>query len=333
MTDVDRMLRDDAATWNNTSAVEPPSLESMIDIVFRDAARPRRLRRGLAMALSAAAVLAVGVAVWASHDTKRADSAQPSSRTHAAAAPAPTGAAPPGVASSVLDHGQALPYVGEVPWRDAVLDASDPSAVFIMADWDRMTARFRQCAKPVERLVVTDTSDTPSVLIAGYAAPFSGICATAGNPLQRIRVKMPRTGVTTLFDVATSTKHAVLDPTTAPRIIALPDGFAKASSEWDEQTGIVRASYSSASGGAIWIDRGTPAAIDGEGPLDGTLLITFDIGGATATIRSVPSLESHQFTIDWTTSANERFVTTVSVPNAQQPPSTRELEAMSRSVQ
>lgn len=333
MTDIDRLLRDDATRWSESPLATPPNLEAAAQRAIGDAGVSSRSRYLVAVSGSAVAVIVVtAIAIGASRH--HAPQSGPTQVSPAASSDGPL-PVPAGVPSSVVNQsGVRLPYAGAVPWSNAIRDPNDPNAIYVMADWSALSAAKGLCAVPTERVAASGEGSKASILVAGYALPSlpSGVACGGTEPLpQQLRVDLPGgTSPDQLIDAATSASHSALDPASAPAIASLPSGLGSRTVRWDEETGVITSTYPHPPGGSIWLDSGTPTALNQQNPPHGAIVTTFLIGDATATIHRVGG--RNQFAVYWQATPSRAYVLNVGLPASNQQISLAEVESLCRSV-
>lgn len=284
----------------------PESEPVRLQDVARRVRRTRRTRVGLAAVLVSAATAGVVVPLAVSTNVG-----------HTARVTVAEGLTPP--PTTTVD-GRAIPYVGTVPWADAVIATAQSTTVTIFADGDRVGGDA--CGLPTERVQVRQNADSVVVLVAGYAQPLPpGVgCAGVGHlpQLQPIRLTAPL-GTRRLIDASTQVAHAVLDASGVPTLTGLPAGYVPQPVQWDEKTGEVNRTWattpptSSTSASYITLTRAPAGVIESDdgphtpglnpdGP-NGSLVasgVPVANGTARARVWAYDDLHNHMVTMRWT---------------------------------
>lgn len=216
---------------------EPEPAPMPLDEIRDRVRRTRRTRAGLAGALTAvvAAAIVVPLAVIPG----------PSHQAVVTAGPANLGAAKSiSIPEAITVGGSVIPYVGTVPWLNAVTPSPDSTTLTIYADGDQIGHGV--CGLPDERVEVHQDADSVQVLVAGYAQPLApGVaCAGVGHSPQPQQVQLTAPlGARRLVDASDNTTHKALTATTVPTLTGVPAGYQQQPVTWDEQTGEVVRSW------------------------------------------------------------------------------------------
>jgi hypothetical protein len=316
MTEVDDLLRADAEQWRARLA-PPPDL----DTAARAAATGGRGQRGsnLTLALPAAAsvLLIVAVALLVQHAGHR------SPTPHAAPA-------------SIRADGHRVPYAGAVPWANPVSDPDNPRVFYVFADNDRIRADNVCDVTADKTVVVEQTSDSVTILIAGYATPLGSgqACAGVGHPPERQAVTLPQPlAGRTIIDASDGKTHIVLDPATVPAPHHIPSTCPATPLQWDEQTGVATRTYTTSPQlrCLILMQYGPAAALQGlQGPI-GTVSDPIQVSGATAEVWRYDDVNNHAVTLQWSPTPGHEIRLTVNSPPAQ-PFTDAQILAIARSI-
>lgn len=207
---------------------------------------------------------------------------------HAARAAGPFAGSIGAPPASITVSGSDIPYVGTVPWANAVTPTAAASTLTIYADGDQIGHGV--CGLPTERVEVHQDSDSVQILVVGYAHPASTgpICAAVGHSPQPHQVQLAAPlGSRRLVDASNGAAHKVLVAASMPTLSGIPVGYRQVPVTWDEKTGAVtrvwRAStgpsttplsvivFTRAPAGVIQSQDGPHTPSNPDGP-DGTLV-------------------------------------------------------------
>lgn len=316
------------------AATDPEPLRPQ-DIAHRLRHR-RRVRAGVASAFGAAAVAAVVAPLTAVHTNGHQTEvvvAGPSTSPNSLSS---NGFSIP---SSITVSGASIPYVGNIPWADAVTPTADSTTLTIYADGDKAG----QCGLPIERVSVRQDADTVVVLVAGYARPLPPgmACAGVGHGPQPLTVDLAAPlGQRHLVDAYDQLTHPLLVGSTVATIPVAPAGYVEQPVQWDQQTGevtrswLLKASTEQAQPPSYLYLRRAPAGmIEAQNASSaGTLVASgVPVPGGLARVWSYHNEIGHEFTVLWRGAGGLEYEVDLNTP----PDSSlgvAEAEALARSV-
>ena len=334
MTTTEQQLRD---AYANPS-IDPSAVRRINDLAGRLQADTRRPRLSWLMPTAAAVTVAATliVTVLAVNQV----------RGPAPAGQAPTGTesgpvrqpATAGVAPSITVDGKTIPYAGSIPWANAVADPTDPRVLYVEAQGDNLKG-VQVCGAPIQRVQITQTTSTVTLLVAGYATPLPAgtACGGVGHaPVrQKIELAAPLAG-RPLLDAATDKTHPVLDPATVPTAHHVPSGFVQQPLGWEEGTGLASRVWSSSldpSGSTLSIEYGSRLAIESQIPApDGPTWAPVQVGSQTAAVWHTRSQYQDRYSLQWNVDASHSIRMTTNSPPGT-PLTETEVLAIARSIQ
>lgn len=270
----------------------------------------------MATAVAVAAVAAVVVPLTGpSHGGARVEITVASPSTQASGPFTASGITPP---AAITVDGSEVPYVGTVPWSDAVAPSSASTTLTIYADGDQIGHEV--CGLPTERVEVHQDAQTVQVLVAGYAHPLPAgtACSGVGHLPQPLTVHLTEPlGGRRVVDASTNTTRRVLAAFSVPTLAGVPTGFAQFPVTWDEKTGEVNRNWRTAplssssmfslitltraSAGVIESHDGPPTPTNPDGP-NGTLVASaVPVAGGAARVWDHTDRYQHIVTVRWTT--------------------------------
>lgn len=200
---------------------------------------------------------------------------------------------PAGFPSEVSVSGQRAPFVGLVPWSNAVAAGADALSVTVEAG--RVTASGKPpCGADATRArVVSDKDSGVVIAVAAYAIPrTSNVCTAVGYSPDRVSVDLHAPlGSRPLRDDSDERVHRVLLAATAPALRPVPNDYRSAELSWDERTGVVTRRYTSISKPSeTWILHAGPTdKITSRGDSTRPVVRTATIGLRACTVRLLVS--------------------------------------------
>lgn len=146
------------------------------------------------------------------------------------------------IPSSITVSGTSIPYVGNIPWANAVTPTAHSTTLTIYADGDKAG----HCSLPIERVLVHQDAGTVVVLVAGYAQPLptGTACAGVGHGPQPLTVDLRAPlGERHLVDAYDQVTHPLLIASTLPTLAGIPSGYEEEPVRWQDQTGQARRTW------------------------------------------------------------------------------------------
>lgn len=313
---------------------EPLALAGIRDRVRR----ARRVRAGTAAAVAAvvAAAIAIPLAVIPGPSHQAVLTATPSHPGTAAGISHP---------ATIMVGGSIVPYVGTVPWSDAVTPSPDSTTLTIYADGDKIGNGV--CGLPTERIEVHQDADSVQVQVAGYAQPFPpGVaCAGTAHRLQPHQIQLTAPlGARRLLDAANNTMHKALTASSVPTLAEVPAGYQQQPVTWNEQTGQINRSWrvppapALADSPSITLTQAPAGVIESQDPTpkgpEGALIATgvpVANGTAQARVWDYSNNDQRLITVRWTSADGLDHQLATSAPPARSL-SPAQTEALARSV-
>lgn len=287
------------------AAPEPEPLQ--VKDIARRVRRRRWTRTGVASTVAAAVVAAIVVPLTASnHSGPRAEVVVggPSTST---SGPINPGFTPP---PTITVSGKVIPYVGPVPWSDAVIATADSTTITILADADNGL-----CGPPTERVEVHQDAETVRVLVAGYELPLPpGVaCAAVAHGPQPLTVQLSAPlRDRHLVDAYDQVTHRVLVAATVPTLAGIPNGYEEQPIRWDESAREVERSWRTTGSlqalvppSMITLTKAPAGTVEADGMPDGTLVASgVPVAGGLARVWSYTSSYNGnnglEVTVRWT---------------------------------